>query len=390
MKILAVCNLYPPYVVGGNEVRLSEIVDELRRRHEVLVLSSLYDAPPDEGVERSLRQIAPYPDSVGSSWWGPVLFKEWRIAAHNYRRAREVLQRFDPDVVYMSDTKRVFLGAPFAAMDAGKPLVWDITDLGLLYYRGRPGFRRRLANMHLKRLPFGRSIAVSSFIRDALVRGGVLPESAVAINQGVHLDNFRVREPLPPGQKPRKMLFVGGLIHDKGLHVVLRGLKLLLQHSGDYSLTVCGDGGETDYKAGLFAYVEKEGLADQVDFRGRVPMDQIPSIYREHDIFVFSSIWDEPFASTPLEAMASGVPVVGTLVGGQQGFFINGQNSMTYGKEDPAELCARVRQLEDRALYDAIARRGVEQALADHDFGDYVAKIEAILQAAAAGGGKSD
>lgn len=382
MKILAVCNLYPPYVVGGNEVRLDEILRELAQRHEVFVLSSRYaDAPDDPRIERSLKQVVPYPRPIGNPRL--FLFKEWRIARQNYACMQAALRRVQPDVVYMSDTKRVFLGAPFAAADADYPMVWDITDLSLQHYQEKAALRRWMSCMDIRRLPFRYSIAISDFIRDRHRKAGVLPENSVAIRQGVHLQNFTRRSPLPPDAPPRKLLFVGGLIPDKGLHIVLAGLKLLVDEAPDYRLTVCGDSLEEEYKAQLKAYVASQGLEGNVDFRGRVSSQEMPEVYRQHDIFVFSSIWDEPFASTPLEAMASGVPVVGTLVGGQQGFFINRHNAMTYGSEDPAELCSRVRELDDRSLYDGIAQRGFEQVHTDHDFGDYVRKIEAVLQEAA-------
>lgn len=388
MRILGVCNLFPPYVLGGNELRLREVLEALRSRHEVKVLTSRpppdLQVPEEEWIIRELVQIVPYPRPLPRRRFN--LGRELAISLSNRTITSQVIAEHRPDVVYMSDTKRTFLGPAHAARAAGVPLVWDITDLSLLAYRRREAIRRHLPCMHLGGLSFRHPIAVSRFIRDALIDGGVLNPalkrgSSGILRQGVDVTRFCVAAPEIREGPARRLLFVGALIEDKGLHVVLRSLARLVQRdpTTDYRLTVCGDSGDEAYKARLRAYVEAQRLQERVDFRGRVPSSETPRLYREHDVLIFASIWAEPFATTPLEAMASGCPVIGTVVGGQRDFFRHGENCLTYDPEDPEELGERVRALTDSGLRRKLAEQAQAEVAASLSLETYVHAIEKVL-----------
>lgn len=386
VRILAISNLFPPYVMGGNEIRLRQILDGLRERHEVHVLTS---APPDEvatgseesWITRSLRQYVPYPRAIDGR--RGLLPRELVVSAYNRRVAESTIRRFRPDVVYVSDLKRVFLGPVFAAEDRDLTVVWDITDTALCHYRHRPLARRLLPWMDPHRLSFRYSVTISDYIRRTLIERGVLDDRAVAIRQGVDLGRFSPRDWDACRNKPRRLLFVGSLIEDKGAHTVLEALHELVRDGTEYGVTICGTSGDEGYKARLRAYVRENSLEPYVDFRGRVPQEQLPEVYRHHDIYVFSSVWPEPFATTPLEAMACRVPVIGTPVGGQHGFFEDRSNALVYEPGDGRDLARAVRELEDDPLRLEVVERAFDQVHRDFDFGTYVGKIEDVLVEAA-------
>lgn len=394
MRILSVCNLFPPYVLGGNEVRLREILERLRSQHEVRVLTSApphdVHAPPEPWITRELVQAVPYPRPITDRRL--YLARELVVSALNYATTLRIIEEFTPDVVYVSDTKRTFLGPAHAAQRAQLPLVWDITDLSLLAYRRRQGLRRWAPWAHLDGLSFRYPIAISRFIRDELIRQGVLEpiadDEAGYIRQGVDLSRFAVDEPAVADGPAHRLLFVGTLIEDKGAHVVLRALERLVRHEPPghpgYRLTVCGDSGDEAYKARLRAMVDGSELKDRVIFRGRVTPQEAARMYRSHDVFVFSSIWPEPFATTPLEAMASGCPVVGTPVGGQADFFRHDENCLTYRPESDLELADRLRALADPARRRRLASQALTEVKAKFDVRDYVRRIEDVLLEAAA------
>ncbi len=392
MRILSVCNLFPPYVLGGNEVRLREVLERLRSQHEVHVLTS---APPrdvealaEPWITRELVQAVPYPHPITDRRL--YLARELVVSALNYTTTLRVIDEFAPDVVYVSDTKRTFLGPAHAAQRSQLPLVWDITDLSLLAYKRRQGLRRWAPWSHLDGLSFRYPIAISRFIRDELIRHEVLEPVADDdgyITQGVDLSRFAVDEPSVSDGPAHRVLFVGTLIEDKGAHVVLRALERLVRHEPPghpgYRLTVCGDSGDDAYKGRLRAFVESHGLGERVAFLGRVPPQEAAQLYRSHDAFVFSSIWPEPFATTPLEAMASGCPVVGTPVGGQIDFFRHDENCLTYRPDSDLELADRLRVLADPARRRRLAAHALAEVKAKFDVRDYVRRIEEILLEAA-------
>jgi len=83
----------------------------------------------------------------------------------------------------------------------------------------------------------------------------------------------------------------------------------------------------------------------------------MPQVYRSHDALVFTSEWEEPFALTPLEAMASGIPVIGTLTGGSIELLRHRENALTYKAGDAEELASRILELDSEpALRERMAR----------------------------------
>jgi glycosyltransferase involved in cell wall biosynthesis len=110
-------------------------------------------------------------------------------------------------------------------------------------------------------------------------------------------------------------------------------------------------------------------------------MDEMPRVYREHDALLFTSEWAEPFALTPLEAMASGLPVIGTTTGGSRELFRDRDNSLTYTAGQPDELADRiVRIVRDPELRARIAATGQAEVRANYDEPHIVDQIEAYLK----------
>jgi L-malate glycosyltransferase len=113
--------------------------------------------------------------------------------------------------------------------------------------------------------------------------------------------------------KPR-LLFVGNLepLHLKGFPTLLQALDLLRERGHDWQLDVIGDGGaRTDYERSVAAL----GLQEQVPFHGSQPKSVIAQMMRSADLFVLPSRF-ETFGATIAEALASGLPVVSSSVGG--------------------------------------------------------------------------
>ncbi len=403
MRILAVCNLFPPYVSGGNEIRFRQILEALSERHEVRVLTSLAPreagALPEPWIHRELEQSVAYPKPLTHQRL--YYARELWTGHHNHRVAKRHIEEFAPDVVYVSDTKRTFLGPAHAARERRVPVVWDITDTSLASYLRRSVIRRATPWTSLRGLSFRHAIAISRYIRDTLVERGVLDVRATYINQGVDLSVFQNSPPAEEDRPFGKLLFVGTLIPQKGLHVVLRGLDRLVRNqasdgksgrtpsglrapgdSNHYRLTVCGDSGDTAYKEMIREFVRAQGLENNVDFLGRVHNSELPSLYRRHDAYVFSSIWPEPFATTPLEAMASGCPVIGTAVGGQRDFFRHDQNCLVYGAEDDRDLAEKVEMIAEPTRRRRIRDAALAEVHKDFSFPDYVRRVEVVLDRA--------
>ena len=118
-------------------------------------------------------------------------------------------------------------------------------------------------------------------------------------------------------------------------------------------------------------------------FIGKVSREALAQIYREHDILLFPSIWDEPFSIALLEGMASGLAVVGTMTGGTPEILLDEVNALTYAKENADECAAQIERLFDsqelRISLSNAALRTIQERFA---FPRMVDLIEADLELA--------
>lgn len=165
----------------------------------------------------------------------------------------------------------------------------------------RSGVAARLKRLALR---FATGISVSS----AIARHVDAPSTIIPNPYDDGL--FRI---LPGVPRNRDLVFVGRLVSDKGVFVLLEALALLAARKFRPRLTVVGDGPE---KRALIAKVEALDLQGRVVFPGTVRGEALVRILNEHRVLVAPSLWDEPFGLVALEGIACGCVPVGSAGGG--------------------------------------------------------------------------
>jgi len=113
--------------------------------------------------------------------------------------------------------------------------------------------------------------------------------------------------------RDRDCIFVGRLVSDKGLDVLIRALHLLKERGVSMTLTVVGTGPE---ESSCRKMVEKFGLQDQIRWRGGVHGHALAELYNQHKLCIVPSRWSEPFGIVALEAIACGCFVIASESGG--------------------------------------------------------------------------
>ncbi len=130
-----------------------------------------------------------------------------------------------------------------------------------------------------------------------------------------------------------QLINVGGLIHDKAQHQLLRSFAIALKRNDRFRLSIIGEGPEREK---LISLAETLGIISKVDFIGYVESESVLYKYlRSADIFVLSSI-TEGFPRVLYEAMCMRLPIVTTNVGGISHLMSNKKNALVveYGKND--------------------------------------------------------
>jgi len=157
--------------------------------------------------------------------------------------------------------------------------------------------------------------------------------------------------------------YVGRLVEEKGVRVLLQAVDGL---AGEWHLRILGSG---PMQSQLEDLAQRLGVTDRVIFELPIPSAQMPAFYNQLDILVLPSLtrphWKEQFGRVLIEAMACGVPVVGSRSGEIP--HVIGQAGLTFTEGDARELGARLSQLMgDPALCANLARQGRERVLAHY------------------------
>lgn len=169
-----------------------------------------------------------------------------------------------------------------------------------------------------------RVFSVSDSLRRVALAQGIDPAKARVVGNGVDLGKFRwldrqeARRALDLPADAPVLISVGGLVERKGFHRVLDCLPALREkYPGLRYLIVGGASQEGDWSERLRAQVQALNLGDCVRFLGVLPPEQLSLPLSAADVFALSTR-NEGWANVFLEAMACGLPVVTTDVGGNQ------------------------------------------------------------------------
>ena len=171
---------------------------------------------------------------------------------------------------------------------------------------------------------------------------GVPRSRTVLIPSGVNTERFRPDGPAEPRGSHPRILTVGRLVERKGFEDVIRALPAV----PDAELVVVGGApdGQDPYADRLLDLADRCRVADRVRLAGAVPAADMPRWYRSADVLA-AAPWYEPFGLTPLEAMACGVPVVATAVGGLTDTVVDGITGDLVPPRDPRALGVALRRL---------------------------------------------
>jgi glycogen(starch) synthase len=403
MKILALSNLYPPHYEGGYELICERMVAALRERgHAVQVLTSSHgtsgtDAPEPE-VERSMRIHGFF----GHPWRGILGLRV--LERHNNQVLRAAVERFAPDVVHIWNMGGLSKSMLLTLQQIGVPVTfyvsdhwigrslsadvwlrwWNRNDAGPLQRMLRAfwemiGVRRRWQSIAptnpLRHVRFQRASFCSRSLRDLTGAAGYDVAHCAVIYSPVNIERFHGL-PRTASQPIRRLLFAGRLGEDKGVMTALRAMALLKdKFAGE--LTICGRG-SAEYTAELKRFAADQQLPVTFTSAGA---EEMPEVYRTHDALLFTSEWAEPFALTPLEAMASGLPVIATTTGGSAELFRHLENALTYTAGSAEDLSRRILDLAgDDSLRATIAAAGHREVRERYTAAVIATRIEDYLR----------
>ncbi len=181
----------------------------------------------------------------------------------------------------------------------------------------------------------------------------------------------------PVSQFPT-LLYVGRLSPEKGAHVLIDALPQMLKRLPQLRLRLIGEGSQ---QHSLRDVVNQNGLNEHVEFVGAVPHHELPRYYAEADALVIPSL-SEGLPKVLPEALACGLPVVGTQVGGIPEVVQNGYNGLLVPPSDPHALADAVVAVLSRSDFNrslrANARASIERFSWKRNIGQFIEMYEQV------------
>jgi sugar transferase (PEP-CTERM/EpsH1 system associated) len=276
----------------------------------------------------------------------------WRLA--------RIFRRAKPDVVHTHDQRSLFYAA-LAARLANVPRV-----VHTRHGRDVNATTRQLAMVrHLSRL-VDRFVCVSGDVADLSIAQGVAPDRLRTIFNGIDVERFAFSGPNAGGP----IVAVARLSPEKDLANLIQAVAIAGRHDPSLRVEVAGDG---PCRAELGHLVGALGLEGRVSFLGEVR--DVAGLLAHGALFVLPSR-SEGISLTLLEAMACGLPVVATRVGGTPEVVRDGQSGLLVSARDPEALAEAILRLrrdpeEARRMGEAGRRRverdfGIHRMVADY------------------------
>jgi glycosyltransferase involved in cell wall biosynthesis len=372
MRILVVSNFYPPHFIGGAEIIAHQQALALAARgHEVRVLAGDTSRKPRIAYQLEQEIVDGLP--VTRVALQPTDFAvNGNNVAHRQvdEHFRKLIATWQPDVVHAHHLIGLSLGILRIARQAGIRVAltlhdhWGfcinstrITTQGELcqdatqchqchahVYDGPTRLPQRMRQDYvwwqLQAVDY--FISPSQYLADAYIGAGWPAERVNVIANGIDLERFAATHPAPRGSR-LNLLFIGYLGPHKGLPTLLGALALLAQHS--IHIDFVGDGhARAEYEAQVQRIASPVAGKSRLTYRfwGRVPNQQIAGFYAKAHVFLLPSVCPENQPVTITEAMASGLPVVASRIGGIPELVAHGHTGYLADAGDADDLAAQI------------------------------------------------
>jgi glycosyltransferase involved in cell wall biosynthesis len=363
-------------VVGGGETQARLLAEGLvAENYQVMVLTRRTNTSQKSkeivgGVE--VYRLSP----VGHQHW-----KKWGLLFSAILALIRYRKKYD--LILVSGFRVIGLAAVFVRLLTGKLCILKADNNGEMsgdFFTGglaRYGLRKnsvlvslflKLRNAVLRRAHA--FIAISSDIRDELIQYGNIPPHKIhhipncvdtSIFHPVNLSGkLEIRNNLGLPQKDVLVIYTGRLVSYKGLFTLLKCWEQVCKEHVNASLLLVGGGSLDIYNCedDLRDYVQRNNLQDCVSFIGEV--QDVSPYLQAADIFVFPTE-KEAFGISLIEAMACGLPVISTHVGGLKDIIVHEWNGLIFQPGDAHELKHAISALlDDSSLIPELRQKALE------------------------------
>lgn len=326
MRILVVSNMYPSDHDKVYGVFVKGFVDGLKSM--------------GKGDEIELSVIRGRRFSIPGKIWAYLKFYfdlTYRLLFQNY------------DLVYVHTITFTILPIRLALIFRNLPLAFNVHGDDVA---ARTKMKRWLRNIAAKILPKARLIVAptNGFKRYTMSVIPNLSEEQMFVSPSAGVDDiFFTNSDVAVGEtRPLLLGFVSRIDHVKGWDLYLQAINCLRGEGIDCRGVISGSGEDMDKMKSM---INEHDLKDHVRYLGRIDHEQLPSIYRSLDLFIFPTRF-ESLGLVGLEAMAAGVPVIASDIDGPNDYVKDNENGYLVESESVIQLVNKIKRYFSLSPYE--------------------------------------
>lgn len=383
MRILMYSWEYPPRVVGGLAHVVSEVARALvREGNEVEVVTALDENLPvmETVAGVVVHRVAPYHGR-------PLNFFAWvhQLNLTMLEKGVVLFRRKPFDLVHAHDWLVAYPGRALKHI-FHIPLVASMHATEF----GRGGGLHTDEQRYIGEVEWfltyeaWKVICNSRYMREEVETVFNLPPDKIEIiPNGIRPAAFQVKTPDPlvrkrfADPKEKIIFFIGRLVREKGVHILLEALPMIRDRFPDTRLIIAGSG---PFEEELHRIALNLGVDRYVTFTGYIDEATRNQLYAHADVAAFPSLY-EPFGLVALEAMATGTPLVVGDTGGFTETVENGVNGIRAEAGNVVDLARQVtRLLADPSLARRLSRKGLQDVDEKYSWSSLARHYEALYQ----------
>ena len=357
MKIAIIVHSFLPKWPNGTQIATYFIAEHLARRgHLVHVITSLDEGLPDESYEKGFY-IHRIP-LIKIRIFGALFF--WRAIIRTIRK-------IDPDLVH---AQSLISGMPALISKKMLKIPYVVWGQGSDVYLPN-GLVKLTSKTVIKNADSAIALTenMKKVMQDIYNRDIAVVPNGIELGVNVEKPHVRILE-----ETYKRILFVGRLHPVKGVRYLIQAMQLIHARRPETKLILVGDGEERDYLEDLTDHL---GIRECVDFVGEVPHERIIDYLDHADVFVLPSL-SESFGIVLLEAMACGLPIVATRVGGIPEIIEDGVNGYLVNPGAYQEMSERIQLLLRDEPSTAEMSRNNRQKATGYSWEQVVNKLEKL------------
>jgi glycosyltransferase involved in cell wall biosynthesis len=398
LSILLVADVSVANVIGGAERVLYEESTRLAQKgHAVRVLTR--KLPYHEVDVENINGVEEHRYSFQEKLF-PFFFKS--IMSDCRKAFRSLEENFPFDVINLHQPFSA-IGVLSSTGSRMVPYVYTCHSLSFEEYISRSPSPANPINWLLHRLQIqarksiehtvikrsDQIVALSEYTREKLERTyGLLSPKVRVIPGGVELERFRpsndktqIRARIGLPEDKFILFTVRNLVPRMGLENLISAFEIVQSGRSDLLLII---GGEGPLKLALKEQTKRCGVEDFVQFAGYIPDEDLPSFYQMADLFILPTTELEGFGLVTVEALASGLPVLATPVGGTREILAKLGSDYLFDDSTPQSIATGIIKAlngwaMNQAVYENISETCRKVAEQHYSWNNHVSHLEDLF-----------